>query len=148
MQFNIHDTALGKTSSTPEHYDASLLFRIPRSENREQYGIKDSNLPFVGYDVWNCYELSFLTDNGLPVSRVLKLVYSSDSQYLVESKSLKLYLNAFNMDGFGKTIAEAESRVSVLIKNDLEVLLETKVLVTLFNAGSEEKEAFDEIKNR
>lgn len=148
MQFNIHDTALGKTSSTPEHYDASLLFRIPRSENREQYGIIDSNLPFVGYDVWNCYELSFLTDNGLPVSRVLKMVYSSDSQYLVESKSLKLYLNSFNMDGFGKTIAETESRVSVLIKNDLEVLLETKVQVTLFNAGSEEKEAFDELKNK
>jgi 7-cyano-7-deazaguanine reductase len=147
MQFNINDTALGKTSSTPEHYDPSLLFRIPRSENREQYGIIDSNLPFVGYDIWNCYELSFLTDNGLPVSRVLKMIYSSESQYLVESKSLKLYLNAFNMEGFGKTIEEAEDRVAVLIKNDLEAILETVVQVTLFNSGSEEKEPFEELQN-
>src|ERR1035437_9195560 len=89
--FNIHDTALGKAVSTPDKYDASLLFRIPRSENRVHYNIEDSNLPFVGFDVWNCYEVSFLTDNGLPVSRVLKIIYAADSTYLVESKSYQLY---------------------------------------------------------
>ena len=90
QNFNINDTALGKSVSTPEKYDASLLFRIPRAENRDHYGINASHLPFVGYDVWNCYELSFLTDNGLPVSRVMKLIYSCESEFLVESKSLKL----------------------------------------------------------
>ena len=148
MQFNIHNTALGKTSATPAHYDATLLFRIPRSENREQYGIVEGNLPFVGVDVWNCYELSFLTDNGFPVSRIIKLVYRSDSQYLVESKSLKLYLNAFNMDGFGKCIEEAENRVATLIKNDLTALLETEVQLVVFNSESEEKEAFEELKTK
>ena len=53
-QFDIHDTALGKWASSPEHYDASLLFRIPRSENRVHYGLEDENLPFTGYDVWTC----------------------------------------------------------------------------------------------
>src|ERR1035437_8756257 len=110
--FNIHDTALGKAVSTPDKYDASLLFRIPRSENRVHYNIEDTNLPFVGFDVWNCYEVSFLTDNGLPVSRVLKLIYAADSTYLVESKSLKLYLNSFNMDSFGNTVVKAEETVS------------------------------------
>ena len=148
MQFNINDTALGKTSATPEHYDASLLFRIPRSENREQYDIQDTKLPFVGYDVWNCYELSFLIDNGLPISRVVKLIYSSNSQYLVESKSLKLYLNAFNMDGFGECVVEAENRVKELIKKDLTELLETDVEVILFHAESAEKEAFEELKTK
>ncbi len=146
MQFNINDTILGKTASTPEHYDAQLLFRIPRSENREQYGISDSNLPFVGFDVWNCYELSFLTDNGLPVSRVMKLIYPADSQYLVESKSLKLYLNAFNMDSFGGTIAQAEKKVAEIITNDLSVLLETGVRVTLFGAESPVQHAFPLLK--
>ncbi len=148
MQFDINDTALGKTSATPEHYDASLLFRIPRSENREQYDIHASKLPFVGYDVWNCYELSFLTNNGLPISRVVKLIYASDSQYLVESKSLKLYLNAFNMDGFGKSIEEAEKGVKVLIQEDLTKLLETEVQVILFHTESEEKEPFESIKTK
>ena len=85
MQFNINDTILGKTASTPEHYDAQLLFRIPRSENREQYDISEANLPFVGFDVWNCYELSFLTDNGLPVSRVIKLIYPARDQKLADT---------------------------------------------------------------
>jgi len=136
MDFNLKDSLLGKQSSTPETYDASLLFRIPRSENRLRYAIEDEHLPFVGFDVWNCYELSFLTDNGLPVSRVLKLVYPASGSFLVESKSLKLYLNAFNMDRFGKTVAIAEGRVADLIHTDLSRLLETDVQVSLFGSGS------------
>ena len=148
MQFNINDTILGKTASTPEHYDAQLLFRIPRSENREQYGISDANLPFVGFDVWNCYELSFLTDNGLPVSRVMKLIYPADSRYLVESKSLKLYLNAFNMDSFGQTIAQAEKKVAEIITKDLSALLEIEVLVTLFGVEGPVQQAFPMLQKR
>ena len=148
MQFNINDTILGKIASTPEHYDAQLLFRIPRSENREQYGISDANLPFVGFDVWNCYELSFLTDNGLPVSRVMKLIYPADSRYLVESKSLKLYLNAFNMDSFGQTIAQAEKKVAEIITKDLSALLEIEVLVTLFGVEGPVQQAFPMLQKR
>lgn len=148
MQFNIHDTILGKTASTPEHYDANLLFRIPRSENREQYDISEANLPFVGFDVWNCYELSFLTDNGLPVSRVMKLIYPADSRYLVESKSLKLYLNAFNMDSFGQTIAQAEKKVAEIIAKDLSALLEIEVHVTLFGVDVPVQQAFPQLQKR
>ena len=148
MQFNINDTILGKIASTPEHYDAQLLFRIPRSENREQYGISDANLPFVGFDVWNCYELSFLTDNGLPVSRVMKLIYPADSRYLVESKSLKLYLNAFNMDSFGQTIAQAEKKVAEIITKDLSALLEIEVHVTLFGVDGPVQQAFPMLQKR
>ena len=145
--FNIHDAALGKQVASSEKYDNSLLFRIPRSENRVHYGIEDSDLPFVGFDVWNCYEVSFLTDNGLPVSRVLKLVYASDSTYLVESKSLKLYLNSFNMDCFGKTVKIAEERVGVTISNDLSLLLETQVYVSLFDADCEVRQPFPGFTN-
>jgi 7-cyano-7-deazaguanine reductase len=148
MKFNINDTILGKTASTPEHYDAQLLFRIPRSENREQYDISEANLPFVGFDVWNCYELSFLTDNGLPVSRVMKLIYPADSRYLVESKSLKLYLNAFNMDSFGQTIAQAEKKVAEIIAKDLSALLEIEVHVTLFGAECPVQQAFPQLQKR
>lgn len=140
--FNIHDTALGKPITTPEKYEPSLLFRIPRSENRIQYDIDDDHLPFVGFDVWNCYEVSFLTDNGLPVSRVMKLVYPANSKYLVESKSLKLYLNSFNMDHFGKTVLKAEERVGVAISNDLSLLLEAQVYVSLFDARCEVRQPF------
>jgi len=140
--FNLKDSILGREASTPESYDASLLFRIPRAENRVHYDIDDANLPFVGFDVWNCYEVSFLTNNGLPVSRVLKLMYPAQSDFLVESKSLKLYLNSFNMDRFGKTVAEAEKRVAEMIRKDLNRLLETEVTVVLFNDESKAKQPF------
>jgi len=135
--FNIHDTALGKPVENSDNYDASLLFRIPRKENRVHYDINDADLPFIGFDVWNCYEVSFLTENGLPVSRVLKLIYAADSKYLVESKSLKLYLNSFNMDSFGNTVAKAEEKVGLIVANDLSLLLETRVSVTLFDSNAE-----------
>src|ERR1035437_9632590 len=133
MRFDINDTILGKNAST--------------TENPEHYGIHDANVPFVGFDVWNCYELSFLTDNGLPISRVMKMIYPADSPFLVESKSLKLYLNAFNMDCFGKTIAEAKKRVADTITSDLSSLLQTEVRVILFDAASPVLEAFPKLKN-
>jgi len=133
QQFDIQDTILGKSVSTPDKYDASLLFKIPRSENRVLYNIEHPTLPFVGFDVWNCYEFSFLTNNGLPVCRILKLVYTSDSQFLVESKSLKIYLNSFNMDTFGSTIEKAEKQVVEIISRDLNQLLQTDVQVALLS---------------
>jgi 7-cyano-7-deazaguanine reductase len=142
MNFNINDTLLGKTAATAEKYDPTLLFRIPRSENRVHYDLDDDNLPFVGFDVWNCYEVSFLTDNGLPVSRVMKMVYAADSQYLVESKSLKLYLNSFNMDCWGNSVAEAEKRVEATVSKDLISLLETQVSVSLFDSQAQVSKPF------
>jgi 7-cyano-7-deazaguanine reductase len=139
---------LGKEASTPEKYDASLLFRIPRAENRVHYGLENAGLPFTGVDVWNCYEVSFLTANGLPVSRMMKLIYSSDSEFLVESKSLKLYLNSFNMERFDKTIKETEDSVSEIIKRDVSILLETAVTVMLFDDNSAEQQAFPDLKDR
>ena len=147
MDFNLNNSLLGKQASTPEKYDASLLFRIPRSENRVHYGIEDADLPFVGFDVWNCYEVSFLTDNGLPVSRVLKLIYSAESQFLVESKSLKIYLNAFNMDRFGKTVLEAEEVVGSIISHDLSLLLDTEVYVSFFDSQCEARKPFPSFLN-
>ena len=145
MNFNINDTALGKTSSTPDKYDASLLFRIPRAENRVHYGLENAGLPFTGVDVWNCYEVSFLTANGLPVSRMMKLIYSCNSEFLVESKSLKLYLNSFNMERFGKTIKEAEDSVSVIVKRDVSILLETEVTIIFFDDKSKVQKAFPDL---
>ena len=47
-----------------------------------------------------------MTLNGIPVTKVMKFKYNSNSKFLVESKSLKLYLNSFNMTKQGKNIKE------------------------------------------
>lgn len=85
---------------TPDTIDASLLVGVPRALNRGQYDIADGNPPFVGIDVWNCYEVSALTKNGKPVNYVVKIMYDASSFNIVESKSLKLYLNSYNMHKF------------------------------------------------
>lgn len=140
--FDFKNIPLGKETRYAENYDKELLYRIPRAENRIQYDIHSTSLPFVGFDIWNCYELSFQTDNGLPVSRILKIVYPSSSEYIIESKSLKLYLNSLNMDRFGKTILEAEKNVFSIINNDLNELLETNVQISLFDENSSSKAPF------
>ena len=95
---------LGKRTDGSETYDPSLLVAVPRFENRQQYNIDNNNLPFVGWDIWHAYEFSAMTQNGIPVTRLLKIKYNCTSEFIVESKSLKLYLNSFNMTRLGITI--------------------------------------------
>ena len=82
---------------TPDAVDKSLLVAIPRYLNRTSYDLKEDKLPFVGIDAWNAYEFSTLTSNGFPISGWLKFTYHANSPNIVESKSVKLYLNSYNM---------------------------------------------------
>ena len=116
-----------------DQYDTELLVRIPRSLNREAYGIQDDNLPFFGYDVWNAYEVSALTSKGLPVSGMLKIVCPADTTYHVESKSIKLYLNSFNMTVMGDNTQEVIRKIEETVSNDLSILLEAHVTAHFFN---------------
>ena len=130
---------LGKTSKYKSQYDSDLLVREPRSSNRKHLKIKDKDLPFVGYDVWNGYEVSGLLNNGLPVSAVAKVVYPCDSKYIVESKSMKLYWNSFNMTKLGDTIDIAVGAIEELATEDLSKLLQTEVKVKLFSCDTDLK---------
>ena len=128
----IEATHLGKKSEYPPHYDKSVLVAVPRSLNREQYGLSPDALPFNGVDVWHAYEFGFLTQTGMPVTGILKIVYPANNEFLVESKSLKLYLNSFNMDRFGATRRESIAKVVAIIENDLGELLGCPIAVTCF----------------
>ncbi|MBO5738537.1 NADPH-dependent 7-cyano-7-deazaguanine reductase QueF [bacterium] len=138
---------LGKKSLGSETYDNTLLVAIPRSENRKQYNIQDDNLPFYGFDIWHAYEFSTLTEFGIPITRVLKLKYNCNSKYLVESKSLKLYLNSFNMSRFGKTPSEALDICKILIEKDLSQKLETEVNVNFLDNNSNKVQILKQFKN-
>lgn len=91
------DGSVVKPYVTPDDVDASLLVAVPRHLNRTAYDINENNLPFVGVDAWNGYEFSTLLTNGFPVSGWVKFTYESDTPNIVESKSVKLYLNSYNM---------------------------------------------------
>ena len=87
---------LGKAVAYAEHYDPSLLFPIPRQGKRAEIGLAEAALPFVGEDIWNAYELSWLDLRGKPVVALAHFIVPAVSPNLIESKSLKLYLNSFN----------------------------------------------------
>ena len=123
---------LGKQVKYPHHCSPEMLVSVPRELNREEYDISDDNLPFYGVDVWHAYELSFMTKKGLPVSGLLKIVYPCDNPAIVESKSLKLYLNSFNMEPYGDTPDEGIRQIEGIIKRDLSELLKTEIKLNIF----------------
>lgn len=123
------DGSVVKPYVTPETIDKTLLVPIPRELNRTQYNLTGDE--FYGFDTWHAYEVSFLTDNGYPVSCVAKIVYECSSECIVESKSLKLYMNSYNMAKMGKTIDEAVRRARDQISADLSDALDTEVEVYL-----------------
>jgi 7-cyano-7-deazaguanine reductase len=127
---------LGQTSSYKDQYDPDLLVNEPRCNNRKHLNIEDNNLPFVGFDTWNAYEVSALTNNGLPVAGVTKVIYPCDSKYIVESKSIKLYLNSYNMYRCGDTPEQVMEFIDTTAAKDLSLLLGTEVIVNTLPASN------------
>jgi len=124
---------LGQTSQYKSKYDPKLLVREPRENNRKHLKLKDHNLPFVGYDTWNAYEISALTNDGLPVTGVAKIVYPCSSKYIVESKSIKLYFNSFNMTKLGNSAGQVLDSIAATASKDLSDYLETTVKVCVLS---------------
>ena len=113
-----------------DSYAPELLVKIPRSLNREGYGLTGNE--FKGVDVWNAYEVSAITTKGQPVAGMLKIVCPSDSENHVESKSIKLYLNSFNMTQIGDNAADCITGIEARVKRDLDELLETNTTVSFY----------------
>ena len=100
---------LGRETAYPNKYQPDLLFPIARSESRESY--LSGELPFDGADIWNAWELTWLKPAGLPVVATAQITIPADSPNLIESKSLKLYLNSFAMSQF-KDAKEVQGRIA------------------------------------
>ena len=103
------DSSLGRHVDYPHEYDPSLLFPIARSLGRDALGIRADALPFAGFDRWHAYELSWLDARGKPRVATATFTVPADSPNLVESKSLKLYLNSFNASRFASDDAVREA---------------------------------------
>ena len=94
-----HNLPLGKATEYKSEYDPALLCPIPRKLKRDEIGVPVA-LPFHGVDIWNAYEMSWLTPNGKPVVAMGVFRIPCESPFLIESKSFKLYLNSFNQTRF------------------------------------------------
>ncbi len=129
------ENPLGKSIGYTFTYDPSQLFPVERSLGRNALGLARGEMPFHGEDIWTAWELSWLSTTGKPVSAVAEIRVPCTSQCIVESKSLKLYLNSFNMSRFEgvdgvkqamerdlSRVARGDVRVSILDCDDLDHL--------------------------
>lgn len=121
-----HDLQLGKPVSYIEYYEPKLLQGVPRTLGRQQIGVNSDPLPFVGVDIWNGYELSWLNTKGKPCVAILECRVPIDSEFLIESKSFKLYLNSFNQSSFSSS-----QEVLDRLVRDLSVCAKAPVAVRL-----------------
>ncbi|MDE2407538.1 MAG: NADPH-dependent 7-cyano-7-deazaguanine reductase QueF [Xanthomonadaceae bacterium] len=110
----IEGSPLGRDVAYPAHFDAGLLYPIPRALARAQLGLDAAPLPFIGHDRWHAFELSWLDPRGKPQVATATLHVPATSPNLIESKSLKLYLNSFNGSPF-----ENAGQVRARIEQDL-----------------------------
>ena len=88
-------TAAEESPQQASGHSPHLLEAIPRAVGRNRLGLK-GELPFAGEDIWNAYELSWLDIGGRPMVATGEFRVPANSPNIVESKSLKLYLNTFN----------------------------------------------------
>ena len=108
---------LGKSSSYVDQYDAALLFPIARRSKRDEIGLTGTP-PCFGADLWTAYELSWLNPRGKPQLALARITVPAESTHIVESKSVKLYLNSFNNSVF----ADA-SAVQTRLREDLSAAI-------------------------
>lgn len=112
---SIHNP-LGQNVTYPTQYDSSLLFAIPRTKYRDSIKLPCA----TGYDVWNCFEISWLNQSGVPQVGIARISIPANSTSIVESKSLKLYLGSFVGERFG-----SPAKVKEVIEKDLNQILGT-----------------------
>lgn len=108
MSHDLSHLPLGKTTAYRNTYAPELLCPVPRRLKRTELGLRDEALPFLGADIWNAYELSWLNTKGKPVVAIAEFTVPCSTPNLVESKSFKLYLNSLNGTRFAN-VAEVEA---------------------------------------
>lgn len=122
---------LGQKVDFSAAYDPTRLCPVPRAEARLALGLDPNRLPFFGEDVWNCWELSWLGPSGRPEAAVLELRMPADSPCLVESKSLKLYLNSLNM-----TVFSGQDELKKTLVRDISKTIGAPVRARIFSPDS------------
>jgi len=116
-------------------FDPNQLNPMPRILARQDWGITGDE--FVGYDTWHCHEATFLLNNGLPMAGTLKIVCPASSEFMVESKSFKLYLNTFDMCKMGNTIPQAIENYEKQVAKDISACIGVEAKVSFFRQGEE-----------
>ena len=134
------DTSLGKPVEYGGGVDASLLFPIARAAQRESLGIGEV-LPFLGVDIWNAYEFSWLDARGKPRVALAEFRVPAESPNIIESKSFKLYLN-----GYAQTRIADTDTLRKQLSGDLSAAAGAAVSVVLATPTSKQSALIENLE--
>ena len=123
---SIHGILGEQTTDYPTEYSPETLYPIVRNMGRDVIGWQDDKLK-VGVDWWHAFEMSWLNPQGVSQVAMARFSFPASSPFIVESKSLKLYLNSINFTEFGSW-----AEVKTLIAKDLSKCVQAEVQVELF----------------
>ena len=128
---SIHGILGEQTTDYPTEYSPETLYPIARSMGRDAIGWHDDKLA-VGVDWWQAFEISWLNPQGISQVAIARFSIPASSPFIVESKSLKLYLNSINFTEFASW-----NDVQALIAKDLSTCLQADVQVALFGLNDD-----------
>jgi len=117
---------LGVETNYLTSYAPEVLCPIPRGPGRKAIDIK-SPPEFYGFDLWTAYELSWLDRRGKPSVAIADISIPCDSENLVESKSLKLYLNSLN-----QTVFSSIQNVATTMERDISNCVNGQVSIDIY----------------
>jgi len=124
----ITKSSLGKKTHVPIKYSPKILMAIPRPTNQR------NKQKIHGLDIWNIYEVYWININKKPSMNICKITYNSNSSFIIEAKSLKLYINSLFNKPF-KSIDELKSTIEKDIKN----ILKTPLTIHLYSCEKQNK---------
>ena len=128
---SIHGILGEQTTDYPTEYSPETLYPIARSIGRDAIGWQDDKLA-VGVDWWQAFEMSWLNSQGISQVAIARFGIPASSPFIVESKSLKLYLNSINFTEFS-----GWDEVQALIAKDLSACVQAEVTVELFDLNDD-----------
>ena len=128
---SIHGILGEQTTDYPTEYSPETLYPIARSMGRDAISWHDEKLK-VGVDWWQAFEMSWLNSQGISQVAIARFGIPASSPFIVESKSLKLYLNSINFTEFS-----GWDEVQALIAKDLSACVQAEVTVELFDLNDD-----------
>ncbi|AME01993.1 NADPH-dependent 7-cyano-7-deazaguanine reductase QueF [Moraxella osloensis] len=120
---------LGQSTSYPKTYAPDMLYPIPRALGRAKLALPADALS-IGMDWWQVFEMSWLNSHGISQVAMVRLAIPATSDYIVESKSLKLYFNSLNFTEF-----DNQQAVKAAVEKDLSACLKTDVTLEIFEVN-------------
>ena len=120
---------LGQSTSYPKTYAPDILYPIPRALGRIKLALPADALS-IGMDWWQVFEMSWLNLHGISQVAMARLAIPATSNYIVESKSLKLYFNSLNFTEF-----DNQQAFKATVEKDLSACLKTDVTLEIFEVN-------------